>query len=356
MKPLWSGTVSFGLVSIPVRLGSTVSSHKIPFRQMHKADPGPVRYRKKCELDDQVLELYEIGRAYETPDSTLVEITDDELAAMPLPTAKTIEISGFLDMASVPATQYNTPYVLQPGPGGDKPYVLMRQALNRAGKAAVGKVALHNKEQLVLIYAYQDVLIAHTLHWPDEMKSPAEAAPTRRVELAEREVEAAIALIEALGEADPDAYEDQYTAAVADLVHAKVEGANLSPPQTPPPGKVVDLMQALEDSLAQAKKNRDQDATVHDISPKKAAPKAPAKKTATKKAAASHASTSTSHTPARSTPKADETKKTTAAAKKAPRNRQGGEEDHRSQAQRMTDGVGLLKIWPSAGASSTVGR
>ncbi|MEU3464642.1 Ku protein [Streptomyces sp. NPDC006733] len=323
MKPLWSGTVSFGLVSIPVRLGSTVSSHKIPFRQMHKADQGPVRHRKKCELDEQVLEPEEIGRAYETPDGTLVEITDDELAAMPLPTAKTIEISGFLDMARVPATQYNTPYVLQPSSGGDKPYVLMRQALARAGKAAVGKVALHNKEQLVLIYAYEDVLIAHALHWPDEMKSPAEAAPTRTVELAEREIEAAIALIEALGEADLDAYEDRYTAAVADLVHAKVEGANLTPAKAPPPGKVVDLMQALEESLAQARKNRghNEDATVHDITPaKKTAKKAQAKKTAKKAAAkkttAGHASASTAHTRTRGTPKTDEGKKSTAAARK----------------------------------------
>ncbi|MCZ4098494.1 Ku protein [Streptomyces sp. So13.3] len=319
MKPLWSGTVSFGLVSIPVRLGSTVSSHKIPFRQMHKADHGPVRYRKKCELDDTVLNPDEIGRAYETADGTLVEITDDELAAMPLPTAKTIEISGFLDMADVPIAQYNSPYVLQPGPGGDKPYVLMRQALARSGKAAVGKVALHNKEHLVLIYAYEDVLIAHTLHWPDEMKSPAEAAPTGKVELADNEIKAAIALIDALGEADLDAYEDRYTAAVADLVRAKVDGAEVTPAGTPAPaaGKVVDLMQALEASLAQAKENRGEDATVHDIAPaKKTAKKAPAKKTA-----ASHASTSDTHSRTRSTPKAGgEGKKSTAkkAAKRAP--------------------------------------
>src|SRR6478609_7170940 len=105
MKPLWSKTISFGLISIPIRLRSTVSSHKIPFRQMHKADHKPVRYRKKCELDDTVLNPDEIGRAYETPDGTLVEITDDDLAAIPLPTAKTIEISSFLDMSDVPITQ-----------------------------------------------------------------------------------------------------------------------------------------------------------------------------------------------------------------------------------------------------------
>ncbi|MCZ4101097.1 non-homologous end joining protein Ku [Streptomyces sp. H39-C1] len=300
MKPLWSGTVSFGLVSIPVKLGSTVSSHKIPFRQMHKADHGPVQYRKKCEVEDKVLDQDEIGRAYETPDGTLVEITDDELAAMPLPTAKTIEISGFLGMDCVPATQYATPYVL------------MRQALARAGKAAVGKVAMHNREQLVLIYAYEDVLIAHTLHWPDEMKPSAEAAPTAKVQLAENEIDAAIALIDALGDADLDAYEDQYTAAVADMVRSKVEGAEVAPAGAPAPaaGKVVDLMEALQASLAQAKENRGQDATVHDIAPtQKTAKKAAAKKTSGKKTAAS------------GTPKASGGKKSTAkkaTPKKAP--------------------------------------
>ncbi|MDJ0347054.1 Ku protein [Streptomyces sp. H10-C2] len=321
MKPLWSGTVSFGLVSIPVRLGSTVSSHKIPFRQMHKADHGPVRYRKKCELDDTVLNPDDIGRAYETPDGTLVEITDTELASMPLPTAKTIEISGFLDMAGVPGTQYATPYVLQPGPGGDKPYVLMRQALARSGKAAVGKVALHNKEQLVLIYAYEDVLIAHTLHWPDEMKPSAEAAPTGKVELADKEIEAAIALIEALGEADLDAYEDRYTAAVADLVRAKTEGAapaTKADKTAAHAEQVVDLMEALQASLAQAKKNPGQDATVHDITPaKKTAKKAAAKKTPGKKAAASgtpKASGGKKSTEKKSTPKKTPAKQ--AAARK----------------------------------------
>ncbi|MDJ0346438.1 hypothetical protein QMK19_35710 [Streptomyces sp. H10-C2] len=169
--------------------------------------------------------------------------------------------------------------------------------------------------------------IAHTLHWPDEMKSPAEAAPTGKVELTDNEIEAAIALIEALGEANLDAYEDQYTAAVADLVHAKTEGAAPAKTTVPAPtGKVVDLMEALQTSLAEAKKNRGQDATVHDITPPKktakkaTAKKASAKKASAKKTAASHASTSASHTRARSTPKAGEGKKSTSAAtaKKTP--------------------------------------
>ncbi|MDJ0347048.1 hypothetical protein QMK19_38395 [Streptomyces sp. H10-C2] len=136
------------MVAIPVRMGSIVSSHKIPFRQMHREDGGPVRYRKKCEIDDQVLDQSEIGRAYETPDGTLVEITDDELANMPLLTAKTIEVNGFLNADSGDSLQLDTPYVLAPGQGGEKPYVLMRRARQGSGKAAVGKVAMSGKEKL----------------------------------------------------------------------------------------------------------------------------------------------------------------------------------------------------------------
>lgn len=317
MPPIWSGTLSFGLVAIPVRMQSIVSSHKIAFRQMHKADHGPVRQKKTCEIDKKVLDPQDIGRAYETPDGQLIEVTDDELAAMPLPTAKTIEVSGFLDASTVDYMQLDKPYALEPGPGGDKPYTLMQRALSRSGKAAVGKVAMNNRERLVLVHARDNVLIAQTLHWPDEMKPSAEAAPRGNVNLSDEEVDAAIALIEALGEADPEAFEDEYAKAVTALVQAKVDGAQAPHPtaQQQPDGKVVDLMDALRASLVQAKENRGQKATIHDFAPaKETVKKAPAKKRAS-----THAFTSESQTRGRSTSKAGETKKSTAkrAAKKS---------------------------------------
>src|SRR5262245_25393491 len=112
MRSVWSGSLAFGLVSIPVKLGSAVSSHKIGFRQIHLADQGRVRYQKVCELDERVLEGSDIGRAYETPDDQLVEVTDGDLKVLPLPTAKTIEVHGFLDRASVDSMQLDMPYFL----------------------------------------------------------------------------------------------------------------------------------------------------------------------------------------------------------------------------------------------------
>jgi len=253
MRSVWSGNLAFGLVSIPVKLGSAVSSHKISFRQIHLADHGRVRYQKTCELDEEVLSASDIGRAYETADDQLIEVTDSDLRALPLPTAKTIEVSGFIDMESVDAVQLDTPYFLAPAsPAANKPYVLMREALSRSGKAAVGKFAMRNSEHLALIRPREDVLILQTLRWPDELNSAADAAPKGSVKISDSELKLADTLIEALGEADLSDYRDEYAQAVEALVTAKMEGAELPEVGEEPGGKVVDLMAALRASVEQA--------------------------------------------------------------------------------------------------------
>jgi DNA end-binding protein Ku len=123
MPPIWSGTLTFGLVAIPVRVEPAVHSHRVAFRQIHLEDHGRVRNRRVCELEDDPhpLSMDEIGRAFETPDGTLVPISDRELDDLPLPTAKTVEISGFLDLATIPGEQFGTPYFLSPAvPGGEQ--------------------------------------------------------------------------------------------------------------------------------------------------------------------------------------------------------------------------------------------
>jgi DNA end-binding protein Ku len=297
MRSVWSGNLAFGLVSIPVKLGSAVSSHKISFRQIHLADQGRVRYQKTCELDEEVLTSADIGRAYETPDDQLVEVTDADLRALPLPTARTIEVSGFVDTAEVGRMQLDTPYFLAPSsPAADKPYVLMREALARSGKAAVGKFAMRNSEHLALITARDDILLLQTLRWPDELDSAADAAPRGKVSISDNELQLADTLIEALGEADLSAYHDEYAAAVEALVTAKLEGAEPpAPGREAGGGQVVDLMAALQASVDRAREGRGGgDATVHDIgrsgasgggTGKRAAKKAAAKKTPATKTA-----------------------------------------------------------------------
>ncbi|NUP36691.1 MAG: Ku protein [Streptomyces sp.] len=334
MRSVWTGNLAFGLVSIPVKLGSAVSSHKVGFRQIHLADQGRVRYQKTCELDDEVLGSAEITRAFETPDEQLVEVTDAELRALPLPTAKTIEVEGFVDTAGVDAMQLDTPYFLAPAsPTADKPYVLMREALARSGKAAVGKFAMRNSEHLALITARDDILLLQTLRWPDELNPAADSAPRGKVTVSDNELRLADTLIEALGEADLSEYQDEYAAAVEALVTAKLEG--VEPPTVEGEtggGQVVDLMAALQASVDRAKGGRrgggeGKEATVTDIgrsgkgggtAGKRAAKKAPAKKAPAKKAAAKKTAKSAKTA---KTAKASKPAKKTAAKKTAGRHK-----------------------------------
>ncbi|HEY5834459.1 Ku protein [Streptomyces sp.] len=336
MRSVWSGNLAFGLVSIPVKLGAAVSSHKIGFRQVHLPDLGRVRYQKTCEVDHKVLSASDIGRAYETPDDQLVPLSDDELQALPLPTAKTIEVHGFLDTATVDSMQLDTPYFLAPSsPAANKPYVLMREALSRSGKAAVGKFAMRNSEHLALITSRDDVLVLQTLRWPDELNSAAEAAPKGRVNISDNELRLADTLIDALGEADLSAFHDEYAQAVEALVTAKLEGAELPPAgEEAAGGQVVDLMSALAASVEAAKSGAapegqapSEDATVTRLRPtgrKTAAKKtangqgADRKKAPAKKAAASAKSATSGSTPSKpSTPKSSAPKSDVSAPEPA---------------------------------------
>lgn len=237
MPPIWSGTLTFGLVSIPIRMLGATRSHKVAFRQIHREDQGPVRYRKTCELDGQRLEQDDIGRAYETRDHHLVPVSDRELDDMPLPTAKTLEVSGFLDLGSVPWESYDQPYYLAPAsPAANKPYVLMRDALARAGKAAVGKYAMRGSgEALGIVHAKGDVLVLQRLRWPDEMRPAGDAAPRGDVEVSDDEMGAALAYIDAAGEVDMRAMRDEYADAARALVEAKSAQKPLPKPARPEP-------------------------------------------------------------------------------------------------------------------------
>lgn len=252
-RPIWSGSVSFGLVSIPVKVVSAIGSeHSVKFHQMHRSDEGRVRYRKICELDGQELDSNEIVRGYTAPDGRVAVVRDEELDDLPLPTAHTVEVSGFLAADDVNPLQWNKPYYLTPSAGGAKPYVLFRQALGRSGKVAVAKVAMRGKETLVLVRAVGDVLAMHTLFWPDEINSADRVAPPEHVTVTDAELDAADALMNALGTVDLDAMEDDYQRAVEEVVTAKLEGQ--APPSAPTPEKApaLDLMGALRASLEQA--------------------------------------------------------------------------------------------------------
>ncbi|PKV87869.1 Ku protein [Streptomyces sp. TLI_146] len=337
MRSIWNGAISFGLVSIPIKLFNATESHSISFRQIHTEDGGRVRYRKVCELDGEELDASEIGKAYEDADGSLVPITDDDLAALPLPTAKTIEIVAFVPADSIDPLQIDTAYYLSAsGVPAAKPYTLLREALKRSRKVAVAKFALRGRERLGMLRVVDDVIAMHGLLWPDEIRAPEGVAPDSGVKIRDAELDLADALMDTLGEVDVDSLHDDYREAVEALIASKAGGA-LPPaeaPETKGGGKVIDLMAALEKSVRAAKEARGEEgaepAEVTELKSRKTAAKKTAKtaakrtaKTATKTTSAKTATKSTSKTAAKksaASPKASAAgakKSTATTAKKA---------------------------------------
>ncbi|MFJ7998917.1 Ku protein [Streptomyces sp. NPDC096310] len=279
---IWRGAISFGLVTIPIRVVTATQSHAIAFRQVHLADMGRIRYRKVCELDGQELQDEEIGKGYEVSKGHLVEVTDDELADMPLPTAKAVDIVAFVDADEIdPIRLGDSYYLAADGAVAGKPYTLLREALKRSSKVAVAKFALRGRERLGLLSIRDDALVLHSMHWPDEIRDPAELAPSA-VDLDDDEIERAMQLMDSMAADDASGFRDDYRDALEEVITAKAEGHEPAPAASPDPkeGRVVDLMAALEQSVSKVRESRSKDATVHDM------PKRPAKKTTAKKAPA----------------------------------------------------------------------
>ncbi|MER7759448.1 Ku protein [Streptomyces sp. NPDC097619] len=256
MRPLWGGAISFGLVSIPIQLVAATEDRSVAFRQIHTTDGGRVRNRKVCDLDGEVLDEPQIGRAYETATGTLVPVTDTDLDDLPLPTAKTIELLGFVPVASIdPMALAASYYVTAHGPAAAKPYTLLRMALDRAGQVAVAKVAFRGRERLGLLRTLGDVMVFHAMRWPDELR-PASGVPVPAVVVEESEVQAAVDLAAAMSGRPMDEFRDTYREAVEAMLAAKETGERAPAAEEPAPGQVVDLMAALEASVRDAQAAR----------------------------------------------------------------------------------------------------
>lgn len=260
MRSIWNGAISFGLVSIPIKMyAATEDSHTVSFKQIHTADQGRIRYRKVCELEEEQVGTDEIGRAYEDADGSLIPITDDDLAALPLPTTHTLEIEAFVPAAEIDPLQMADAYYLGAnGTTAAKPYVLLREALKRSDRVAIAKYAHRGRERLGMLRVVGDTIALHRLVWPDEVRDSSGMAPTAKVTVKDAELDLADTLMATLGEVDLDSLHDEYHEALEEMVAAKASGAAPAPaPEGPPEtGKVVDLMAALQDSVRSARRSR----------------------------------------------------------------------------------------------------
>ncbi|MGW0469307.1 non-homologous end joining protein Ku [Streptomyces sp. NPDC003027] len=320
MRSIWNGAISFGLVSIPIKLVNATESRSVSFRQIHTEDGGRIRYRKVCELDGEEVSQAEIGKAYEDADGTMIPITDEDLASLPLPTAKTIEIVSFVPASEIDPLQMDAAYYIAPnGVPAAKPYTLLREALKRSDKVAVAKFALRGRERLGMLRVVDDVIAMHGLLWPDEIRAPEGVAPETPVSVREAELDLADALMATLGEVDISTLHDDYREAVEEMVAAKAEGgAAMAPPEPAAEGggRVIDLMAALESSVRAAKEARGEappeDASVTELKPrKKAAARSAPKESEAKKSTSRTAAKKTAEPARKSTSKKAAAKKTT---------------------------------------------
>ncbi|MGV9841043.1 non-homologous end joining protein Ku [Streptomyces fungicidicus] len=258
MRSIWNGAISFGLVSIPIKLVNATENHSISFRQIHTEDGGRIRYRKFCELEDREVTGQEISKGYEDADGTIIPITDEDLAGLPIPTARTIEIVAFVPEDRIDPLQMDAAYYLAAGGApAAKPYTLLREALKRSNKVAIAKFALRGKERLGMLRVVGDAIAMHGLLWPDEVRAPEGVAPDSSVTVRDKELDLADALMDTLGEVDLKDLHDEYREAVEEVIAAKASGE--APPETPAPergGKVLDLMAALENSVRAARESR----------------------------------------------------------------------------------------------------
>lgn len=291
-RPVWSGAVSFGLVTIPIKVLPATEDRSIRFRQIHIPDHSLIRNRKICEIEDRELGTEEIGRAYEVSKDQFVAITDEDLDNLPLPTAKAIDVQAFVPAEHIDPIRYGRPYFLQSdGAVAAKPYTLLREALQRSAKVAVAKFSWHNRERLGALRVVGDAIVLQVIHWDDEIRSAEGLAP-KGVEISDSEVDEAMALMDAIGPTDISQYRDQYREAVEAVIEAKAQGKEPPEMKAPaePKGGVVDLLAALQSSVRAAKQARGEEAgeaEVHEMRPaKKAAGKKTAKKAAVKKAPA----------------------------------------------------------------------
>jgi DNA end-binding protein Ku len=255
MRSMWKGAISFGLVMIPIKLYAATEQKDIAFRQVHREDGGRIRFRRVCSIDGEEVPYEDVAKGYELPTGEMVVLTDEDMADLPLPTTRSIEVLHFLPAEQLDPILLNRSYFVEPEAAGARAYVLLRDALDRSGMVALAMVALRQRESLATLRTRDGLLVLETLLWPDEVRVPDFPFLDDDIEVRSQELKMAASLIESMTvDFDPDEYHDHYREALQELVNAKVEGHELVQPETvAEPAEVTSLADALKASLAAAR-------------------------------------------------------------------------------------------------------
>jgi DNA end-binding protein Ku len=259
MRPIWSGALAFGLVTIPVKVFSaTESKNEVRFRLLDEETLSPIKEVRIDPKTGKEVPWERIVHGVEYARGKYLALDDKDLKSLPLPTANTVDIFGFVDAGEVDPLFYDRPYFLGPDKGAAKAYELLRQTLEHEKKLALGKVTLRNREHLVEVRPEERALVMVTLHYADEVRNPAGVPGLDgKVQIQENERRMAVQLVRSMAVPfAPAEYKSEYKQALNKLIKAKVEGKDL-PPSTRPSAQVIDLQRALRESLQQVKHGPD---------------------------------------------------------------------------------------------------
>jgi DNA end-binding protein Ku len=295
MRSIWKGSVSFGLVNVPVKVYSATEDHDIKFHQVHAKDNGRIRYKRTCEVCGEVVEYRDIARAYDSDDGQTVVITDDDIATLPAERSREIDVVEFVPADQLDPMMYDKSYFLEPDSKSTKSYVLLAKTLAETDRVAIVNFALRNKTRLAALrvkdFSKREVMVIHTLLWPDEIRDPDFPSLDKEVEIKPAELKMAGQVVESMtDDFKPEQFRDNYQEELHELVQAKLEGGEAftveeqEPTDLDETEDVSDLLAKLEASVKARESG-----SAGKSEPKAAAKKAPAKKAAAKKAPAKKA-------------------------------------------------------------------
>ena len=254
-RSIWNGVISFGMVSIPVKLYTATQSKDISFHLLHKECNTRLQQLRWCPTHERPVEWSEVVRGYEYARDEHVILTEEDFEKLPLPSKQTVELSAFVKAEEIDPVYYEKSYYLEPDAKGIKPFALLMTALREKGLTGIAKIAVRNKEQLCALRPMDGTLILETLFYPDEIRVEKTELPD--VTISDKELEMAYTLIDLLSEEfEPEKYKDEYRDALMKLIEAKLEGEELPEVAAAGPAKVTDIMSALRASVEAAKKRK----------------------------------------------------------------------------------------------------
>jgi DNA end-binding protein Ku len=257
MRPIWKGAISFGMVTIPVKLYSATESKDVRFRLLHKDDGAPIEEKRFCTADGKEVAWDDLVRGYEVSKGEFVVLDPEEIDAAKPESSTTIEIGDFVEASEIDPVYFEKSYFLEPTEVGAKPFSLLKRALEETERVALARVTIRTRERLATLRVYEDTLMVETMFWPDEIRStgaldlPEGGEKTVRA----KELSMARSLVESLADRfKPDEYTDSYRTALEQLIEQKMRGETRNAKRRKPEPKVIDLMEALKASVDDAKK------------------------------------------------------------------------------------------------------